>query len=229
MVNKVIGKTKQAIKSCESAYLLVRRLKVITWGEIARPQSMLCIEGFGSSANTYTYQLFNELLNGHVSHHTHTNANIKRAIRFGVPVVLLYRDPEDAIPSHAARFGKSIDEEVTEYLDFYGKALKKHDDVILASFSAATRQTPTFVAAICEAADLEVNRSIEWSQLDRKIKKRIEEWSRTKGDPDNIALPDQYREQQKGDLRDELRRHPKIQELRHLYARLKSLTPAKLT
>jgi hypothetical protein len=76
----------------------------------------LCIEGFPRSANTYCVLLVEKFapqkLN--IAHHLHLSIQLKRAVKDGVPSVLLIREPMAAIASLLLR-----EQRVTTWSAFY--------------------------------------------------------------------------------------------------------------
>lgn len=69
------------------------------------PESDLCIEGFPRSANTYAVAAFELAQDAplRLAHHSHLPGQVKRALRFGVPVLLLIREPLPALASLLVR------------------------------------------------------------------------------------------------------------------------------
>ena len=73
-------------------------------GEVT-PDCELCIEGFPRSANTYAVAAFELAQTRPVktAHHSHLPGQVKRALRFRVPVLLLVRAPRPALASLLVR------------------------------------------------------------------------------------------------------------------------------
>ncbi len=63
-------------------------------------QTQICIEGFQRSGNTFFKRLFSSHnKNVKVAHHNHSSASIKKAIKRGIPIIVLVRHPLGAISS----------------------------------------------------------------------------------------------------------------------------------
>jgi hypothetical protein len=67
----------------------------------------LVIEGFGRSGSTFAVLAFElaQTRSVRTAHHTHAAAQVIRAARFGVPTLLIVRDPVGAALSHMVRRG----------------------------------------------------------------------------------------------------------------------------
>lgn len=88
-------------------YLPLRRLRAP--GTVLGPDTDLVIEGFPRCANTWTEALIRAAAPGlHLAHHTHAAAHVIAATRAGVPVLVLYRAPEDAVTSLLAMYGPKV-------------------------------------------------------------------------------------------------------------------------
>ena len=104
---------------------------------LARHDSALVIEGFLRSGNTYSVAAF-RLSNGfdlHIGRHLHAAAHVHRAVRLGVPTVVLIREPADAVLSYLVRRPKlSVNDALREYIDFYRSIGRVRDRFVVAPF-----------------------------------------------------------------------------------------------
>lgn len=96
----------------------------------------ICIDGYPRSANSFSVRMFRKANPGAViAHHTHAVANIRKAIDCSIPIVVLIRNPEQAIVSSViAHENNDIDNEIYRYIDFYDWILKKISNVVIADF-----------------------------------------------------------------------------------------------
>ena len=72
---------------------------------LARRDSALVIEGFPRSGNTFSVAAF-QIANGqdlHVGRHLHGAPHVLRAVRLGLPTVVLIRRPREAVLSYLTR------------------------------------------------------------------------------------------------------------------------------
>jgi hypothetical protein len=199
---------------------LIQKLRGKTTGTYCTKSTDLCIEGFESSANTFVYNAFRTLDEElGISHHTHTVANLKRAQRYNVPTLILYRDPSDAIPSLISRFRPEAEEARLRYLHFYRHVLDNADEFLLVSFEEATNDIRAVVRRVNDrwGFGFSVPDSDDFEQ---RVKNGIKEWAEKHGDEERISLPREEREQRKEQIRDHLRTQSALDEAKNIYAQL---------
>ena len=100
----------------------------------------IVIEGFPRSANTFVVEAF-ELAQGRsvrMAHHVHTTANVLPALRRGLPVLILVRQPDEAILSyHAIWPAIPIGRLFRSYVEFYSRLLPLSERFVVATFDQA--------------------------------------------------------------------------------------------
>jgi len=115
--------------------MLVRPAKRST---LAGRHTAIVIDGFLRSGNTYSVAAF-QVANGfdpHVGHHLHGGAHVRRAVRLGLPTVVLIRQPADAVGSYLVRRPSlTPDDALLEYLDFYRTAWPSRGGFVVAPFT----------------------------------------------------------------------------------------------
>lgn len=115
--------------------MLIRPAKRST---LAGRHTAIVIDGFLRSGNTYSVAAF-QVANGfapHVGHHLHGGAHVRRAVRLGLPTVVLIRKPADAVSSYLVRRPSlTPDDALLEYLDFYRTAWPARDGFVVAPFA----------------------------------------------------------------------------------------------
>jgi hypothetical protein len=157
-----------------------------------------------------------------VARHKHVVANLKRAADHGVPTVILFRDPDDCIPSTVSRFRPSLSEAVYRYLYFYQYVIDEmKSDVLLVSFEEMTQEVEATVRRIGSFAGFDIDNDrlegVEGRAKDR-IRRRTKRRENTR-----ISLPTEKREQKKDEIRTELVRHPQYNKLQEIYGEIKSI------
>lgn len=204
-------------------YPFLQHLRGQTWGTFCTASTDLCIEGYQSSSNSFVYNVF-RLLSSEISmaHHTHSVANLKRAVRYDIPTLVLYRDPAAAIPSLVVRFKPSLEEGVVRYVRFYRYVLRHIDTFILASFEETTRDIAATIQRV------ETNSPLAFGTYDaEKIAEdavaHIQAWSERHGDEERISLPKEERNKQKALLRQRLSTLPRYAEAFRTYERLEDV------
>lgn len=107
---------------------------------LAGRSTAIVIEGFLRSGNTWSVAAF-QIANGldpHVGHHLHGGAHVRRAVRLGLPTVVLVREPADAVSSYLIRRPTlTPDDALLEYLDFHRTAWPCRDGFVVAPFARA--------------------------------------------------------------------------------------------
>ncbi|HXY71107.1 MAG TPA: hypothetical protein VEM41_01065 [Actinomycetota bacterium] len=105
---------------------------------IVDPATELVIEGFQRSGNTFAAAAF-DLAQGRpvkTAHHLHSSAQVLEALRFGVPVLLLIRDPKDTVISHVIREPcVTMRQSLSAWIRFYGRLLPVADRLFVADFT----------------------------------------------------------------------------------------------
>ena len=108
---------------------------------LARPDTAIVIEGFLRSGNTFSVAAFH-IANGpqlHVGRHLHGAAHVLRAVRLGLPTVVLIRQPRDAVLSYLVRRPTLTPyDALVEYLDFYRTAWPARHGFVVAPFDRVT-------------------------------------------------------------------------------------------
>ncbi|MBU2677838.1 MAG: hypothetical protein KJP16_12225, partial [Gammaproteobacteria bacterium] len=84
----------------------------------------IVIEGFPRSGNTFAVVAFRQAQSNPgglaIAHHLHVPAQIGLAVRYGIPAMVLVRQPDAAIPSLVVRESQvSIDRALKKYIDFH--------------------------------------------------------------------------------------------------------------
>lgn len=200
------------IKRHPLVYKLAKRLRDPNAHErLCSKDTDLCLEGYPSSANSFTRCLLLHLdprLN--IASHCHSIANIKIALKYGIPTVILIRNPKDVISSRMARLhpeldddvptSKVLDEKMLMYIAFYEFVLKNIDKLLVLSFEEVVKDTEKSVSKISEAARIRFN----YDDLDI-VKSRVfaamEDWTMNHSDSERIALPTKRRESKKEKLK----------------------------
>jgi hypothetical protein len=199
-------------------------LGIITSGELCTPDTKLCIEGFGSSANSFTYNVFRYLSNDlRIAHHTHAIANIKIALGYGIPTLILFRPPYDAIPSHVLRFESSLLADTLKYTEFYRFVASISDRVILASFEEVTTDIEVTIERVSTRTGIVFDSKDDICELKSRVFQHIREWTRDNRDASMVALPCEERNQQKQHLGEELQHLRPYQDAEEIYKVIKGL------
>jgi hypothetical protein len=137
------------IAHLRSMFLVRLKLKLLVHGDdrygiVRKDRTHICIEGYPRSANTFAYHLFiqaNPGERGHIAHHTHSMANLTQALRYQIPVIVLIRNPVDAVLSayiKNAFNAANLDFFIRYYIAFYGWLKPRKNEVVIADFGLVT-------------------------------------------------------------------------------------------
>ncbi|HET7356791.1 MAG TPA: hypothetical protein VFJ09_08960 [Nocardioidaceae bacterium] len=114
--------------------MLLRADKRVT---LARPDTDIVIEGFLRSGNTFAVAAF-VVANGpavRIGRHLHGAPHVLRAVRYGLPTVVLIRKPADAVASYLVRRPTiTVEDALREYLDFYRTAWRARAGFVVGLF-----------------------------------------------------------------------------------------------
>jgi hypothetical protein len=101
----------------------------------------IAIEGFPRSANTFAVEAF-EMSQDHpvrIAHHLHASAQIMMAVKYGIPTVVLIREPKGALESclvrEPHRCAKGV---LKDYIHFYNSIHLHSADYVVATFEQVT-------------------------------------------------------------------------------------------
>jgi len=118
---------------------------------LARRDTAIVIEGFLRSGNTFSVAAFT-VANGpqlHVGRHLHGAPHVMRAVRRGLPTVVLVRAPADAVASYLVRRPTlTVEDGLHEYLDFYRTAWRVRHGFVVAPFDLVVRDFGAVVEAV---------------------------------------------------------------------------------
>lgn len=187
---------------------------------LCRRSTDLCIEGYESSGNSFSYAIL-RVANGklRIAHHCHSVANLKLALHYGVPAVCLIRHPEAAISSRLARFGGTREDAVREYIDFHRFILRHIDSLVIVTFEELTQDTQRFLERLRQEAAVDLPFD-DVEELKERAVRRMKERSSLWGAPEVISLPLETRETSKAQIQQELRNCPDYREAVAVWERI---------
>jgi hypothetical protein len=179
------------------------------------PDTDAVIEGFPRSANTFATIAF-ELAQPRpvrVARHLHVPSQIIAGTRFGIPTIVLVRDPEEAVLSLSLWTPHiTLEDGLRDYVRFYRRILPYRDRFVVATFEQVStdfgevirRLNERFGSSFQEFQHTEANVALCF--------KIIEEYDlRTTGEvvEKTVARPSQQRKRMKDELRSAFR-SPKL-------------------
>ena len=138
-------------------YCLYHRLRFPSF--MVRRSSEFVIEGYPRSGNSFLEAYLRLLVEGkkkneefHFGHHVHSAAQVRLGVRLKKPVVVLIRNPEDAVVSNFLYRNKKWNMEVLlrEYLLYYEEVKKVISGVSIVDFCDLTFDSSLAVSRVCD-------------------------------------------------------------------------------
>lgn len=169
---KVIGFwLKDKLENFENFYLgllgysLARKSWCAT--RITSTASLVTIDGYPRSANSFAVKAFMEAQGGfvRVGNHTHSPANLIRGVRLGKPALLVIRDPKDAILGYCAwcdetegelpNYLKAVQLKAfaRRYVQFHKKLLPYLGSIVVADFQDVIKDYGRVIERVNERYD----------------------------------------------------------------------------
>ena len=208
------------------AAMRVRPEKAAT---LARADTAIVIEGFLRSGNTFSVAAF-EIANGpelHVGRHLHGAPHVLRAVRLGLPTLVLVRQPRDAVLSYLVRRPTLTPRDaLLEYLDFYETAWPARDGFVVGLFDVVTTDFGSVVEKVNERFGTTFRRFEPTPENEAEAFRRVEEMNRLESGgavvETHVGRPSAERAGRKEELRallDRPRTAEKLRAAEELYTR----------
>jgi hypothetical protein len=196
----------------------------------------MVIEAFPRSANSFGARMFRhanpQLSYEEVSHHSHIVSNVKQAVKWKIPVLVIVREPVDTITSNMMALGDTTDgmlEILTQkYIDFYEWILQNPDHIVIVRFETIIDGHFRYVSRLInDRFNTDFNDDFDEETLVHEVRAIIRDHSPHNSNPTRIALPSERREAAYGELRPRVRGHKSIEIATRLYERLlaEAVTP----
>ena len=127
-------------------------------------ETVLTIEGYPRSGNTYAFYIARELLGASdiIASHYHNIAALKSSKDLHIPTVVLVRDPAAAVVSLAQMDqvesdATSIRRRLKEWIDFYEFVKSSASELHIYSFESLTQNSLYFASYLRELLGLEIS------------------------------------------------------------------------
>lgn len=200
--------------------------KKSSWEHVAvRADSVLCVEGFPRSANTFAVAALTvsnpEL--GHIARHSHLSGQVKKAVELGVPTLLLVREPLGAVIS-MKQWERDLELEqlLNSYIRFHRSIIGISESLIVIDFKEVTSDFGRVVEKLNERSALglkpvEHDDNFE-SAVFTEVERMAEDYYERVGLPkdelhDRVGRPEKRRASEKEILKKELLENKKLNAL----------------
>jgi hypothetical protein len=131
-----------------------RRKYADSMNRVVEADTELVIDGFQRSANTFSVVAFEVAQPRPVktAHHLHAVAQIKEAVKLGVPAMVLIRDPDACTVSHLIRKPHLTPTEIlSSWIRFYEQLTPYRHRVVTADFREVTTDFGAVIARVNRA------------------------------------------------------------------------------
>lgn len=168
-LKRIVG--QNSLLFCLFYFLVKNKYRVVN------KNTQFVLEGFPRCANTFSYVALKDVHpNLNIAHHLHLPIQIILGVKRKIPVVVLIREPKDAILSLLLRDSRmNLDSAIRNYVSFYKIAIKFRDDIIVADFNDVIVDFNIIIAKI----NLKFNIDLEEFDLSpnniQKCKKLVKE------------------------------------------------------
>lgn len=175
---------------------------------LARPDTAIVIEGFLRSGNTFSVAAF-QIANGpalHVGRHLHGAPHVLRAVRMGLPTVVLIRQPRDAVLSYLVRRPTLTPyDALLEYLDFYRTAWPVRGGFVVGLFDVVTSDFGAVIEQVNERFGTSFRRFETTPENEARAFRLVEEMNRLESGGEvvetHVGRPSAERASRKEELR----------------------------
>ena len=197
-------RVREYIRSNPTLYRLIASLRKLAGQDkkfLCERESDLCLEAYPSSANSFLCRVvkyLNKDLN--IAQHTHSIANIKIALKYNIPVVIIIRDPLEAISSRVVRFNTGIGQGIFEYINFYEFVAEHFDKLIVVCFEDVVKNTSSVLQKIRKSTGIALAQE-NLEEAKRYAFSIITNTTRERNRLHRIALPSEEREREKDDIK----------------------------
>jgi hypothetical protein len=172
---------------------------------LVRRDTELVIEGFGRSGNTFAVVAFELAQTRPVRlvHHSHAAAQVIRAVRLGVPVLLVVRDPVDTAVSHMMFRDIAARPALSAWVRYHARLLPHLGGVVVSSFEAATEDFGSVIRHVNDRFNTSFTEFRHSEENVRRVFDRIEQQNRARYGQvtETISRPRAERDRRKADLR----------------------------
>lgn len=160
---RLVRALRRQLSLYPALYLPIRRARKPE--TVVRRETELLIEGFPRSGNTWAEALIRQCSPREImlAHHSHAVAHVRYAVTLGVPTVILYRNPDDAVRSYLTLFNNHIDarDAYLDYVAFYEAVLPLSGrGALFVSFEELTRETVEVVDMLNDAFSLDLDSAV---------------------------------------------------------------------
>lgn len=201
---------------------------------VSKGVTQIVIEAFPRSGNSFSVRLFRcanpDIDPDRISHHSHIVSNVKHAVKWGIPAVVVIRHPVDAITSNMIARGDSGDEYgrllARKYRDFYEWVEANRDEVVLLRFEDMTNgRFKRASEQINERFGTSFRTDFDEAELAEAAREAIRQGSPHRTNDARVPIPTEFRASVSSELKPRVAANPAVREAVALYERLIATRP----
>jgi hypothetical protein len=186
----------------------------------------IVIEAYPRSSNSYCVRLFRyanpEIAGETISHHSHSVSNIRHAVKWKIPVLVIVREPVKAITSNMLAVQDTSDGRLeiltTKYIDFHEWIRDNADKVVIVRFEDVVESRLRMIStALNEKFGTTFRTDLDEAALAQQSRESIELNSPNKANPNRVPLPNPEREKSYEGLRPRVRENASVKRATELY------------
>ena len=187
------------------------------------PETDIVIEGFPRSGNTFAVALFKvtQKKNINIACHRHEIGHIKLALNLKKPIIVLIRNPEDAVISLYLRENVNLSTGFKYYIDFYKNLLKPniYRKILFINFNNLINDPINLLKKTSKKfnIDLEIPQKIDIEEIKNKvISMDMDEFKNTTKNKNidlRISLPTNSKKLIKNSIKKDIRDSKKLYSL----------------
>ena len=201
MINSYLWYLKRKVNSKYFLYKNFSRFFAKNFSYICSDTTDIIIEGYPRSANTYSVAYF-QLLNpySNISRHKHDIGHILMGVKKQLPVIVLIREPLDAIVSLVIREGIKPKYAIKYYNIFYSEIQNIKKKIIIADFKDCINDFSQIIVKVNNKYSLSFKYKPQSSkkEFENSIKNEIIKMEKNESGGEirdsHIALPSSKRE-----------------------------------
>jgi len=195
---------------------------------LLRKDAEICIEGFPRSGNSFFTVYFWWFNSIHpIGHHLHVIAQIKRAVKYKIPCIILYRHPLDAVASLLVMDRRlSLTVAIHSYIQFNKYVVKEKKNVVTAEFRKTISAPDSVLKEVNEKFGSTFDCGYFSPELSEQIQERIRNSTAVLYTPQTLTVPNKYKTEEKKKLYASIENHSSYKKAVAVYETLLSLDRA---
>lgn len=230
LINKIkIYRNKSPFLFKWTNFILKRRV----FDDIISKNKDFCLDGFPRSGNSFLENYISTIDKSlKLSHHTHSIANIKLALKYKKQCFILIRNPLDSICSLVIRdieikknsFKNSVEFSILYYREYYSFLLKNILKIKIIDFEEMIKSPENTIKKIRKYYPLELDKVVNKKTLKEAILKLKKHEKKIKSNFKMSGLPSKRRDKLKKEIRYKIKEDftPELKTLETIFEKVRN-------